>query len=151
MAGDARVTHAVTHNRPVRHHGKPQSSAPLGAMVTHGDALYPKDQWKGAVGGEDIGARRGPGNHNAECPSPSVTTWAGTHRQPPFLTGDALPRGASPDAGPVELAEVVARIVERAQRLRAPSARDPEAFHLDKSELVGALVALERRVREGGP
>jgi hypothetical protein len=51
----------------------------------------------------------------------------------------------------VALADLITAIVERAQRLRAPTARDPEAFHLDKGELVGALIALERRVREGGP
>lgn len=52
-------------------------------------------------------------------------------------------------SGPVALAELVADIVERARRLRAPTARNPEQFHEDKGELVGALVELQHRVREG--
>jgi len=62
-----------------------------------------------------------------------------------------LPTPYTRASSPVALADLITAIVERAQRLRAPTARDPEAFHLDKGELVGALIALERRVREGGP
>lgn len=61
----------------------------------------------------------------------------------------SLRHHASPERGPVALADLVADIVERARRLRAPSARNPEQFHEDKGELVGALVDLQHRVREG--
>lgn len=91
----------------------------------------------------------GVGDHNAKSAPPCATySPKPAENRHSFRWRTSI--GAPPDAGPVPLADLIAAIVERAQRLRAPSARDPEAFHLDKGELVGALVALERRVRGVG-
>ena len=46
------------------------------------------------------------------------------------------------------MAEIVAAIVEQATRLGPPSGRNPHQFHEQKSELIGALRGLAKRVRE---
>ncbi len=56
----------------------------------------------------------------------------------------AMPR---PRDGMTSLGEVIADIVDQVRRIRPSSARNPHAFHEDKSEVIGALNDLAELVR----
>lgn len=147
------MTHSMTHIGEVRHGQKAQSPAALREGMTHHDAHSQENYWKGLEGGEGKGAgrgaREGAGDHNAKSASCASCVMDETRGKPPFLAmthHDAHVR----HHGPVTLAEAVAHIAARAERLRPPCHRDPHAFHDDKGELVGALRDLQRRVGRGG-
>ncbi len=156
MAAETLVTHGDALGDalcPVRHRGSVRKSAGLRPMVTHGDALSQKNHWDTSEGGASRGSAGGWGDVREKC----VTV----RHHPPETRGN-LPKNTVTHAKsvrhqavtvrhhgrPAPLSELVADIVARARRLRAPCPRHPHAFHEDKGDLVGALMDLEHLIRE---
>jgi hypothetical protein len=58
---------------------------------------------------------------------------------------DPFPSVTGVTADPIDAAHNLERLAERVRRL-SPSHRDPERFHMDKSEIAAALRRLAREI-----